>query len=250
MGVNEALRTYGAAIGALDVELDWALLGRAYCDGDGSDFFDAEMRDRVLETGFHFADEIGRAIVPGPGVSLYLGADVAELPIILAEHLVLARRVEWLNVASPATSELKRALLAVNGRLGLELPLPVLRTPRELEPRSCDHIWMVSVLTDPDVFPALHDHLYERTGGPLATGRGSLAGDRARATELVDEWLECAAPRCVLSTTDEELVVVGPRVAARGWTVAFAGEGQPSAVVGDMVRIGLLEAPRAQSTMS
>ena len=239
--VDEDLQRFGAALGALDEELDWPLLGRAACEGDGSDFYDSALRERILDTGMRFAEDIGRALDERPGRSLYLGAEIAELPVILAEHLVLGRRIEWINIECAQTSELARAIRAVGARLSLELPLPRAGGIEELEPGSCDHLWMVSVLTDPDGFPALHDELYERKEGPLATGRGSLAEDRQRAEALVEALLDRAAPRCVLSTSDEERSVLEPLVARRGWKLEFARGGRLSAIVGDRVRIGRLE---------
>jgi hypothetical protein len=243
--VNEALHAFGAALSAIDAELDWKLLGRSYCEGDGSEFFDAALRERIQDTGMRLAEDIGRALGDAPGRSLYLGAEIAELPLILAEHLVLGRQVEWLNIECVQTSELARALGAVSTRLSVQLPVPRVRGLAEIEPASCDHLWMVSVLTDPDSFPALHDTLYERAGGPLATRRGSLADDRRRAEALVEALLERAALRCVLSTSDEERGVVEPLVARRGWTLEFARGGRLSAIVGDRVRIGSLTRARA-----
>jgi hypothetical protein len=161
--------------------------------------------------------------------------------MILAEHLVLGRQVVWLNIECAQTIELARALAAVSARLAVELPVPRVRALAEIEPASCDHLWMVSVLTDPDSFPALHDALYERKGGPLATRRGSLVDDRRRADELVEALLDRAADRCVLSTSDEERGIIEPLVARRGWTLEFERGGRLSAIVGDRVRIGRLE---------
>jgi len=239
--VDEALQKYGAALGALYGELDWELLGRSACEGDGSDFYDAALRERILDTGMRFAEDIGRALREAPGRSLYLGAEIAELPVILAERLVLGRRVEWLNIECAPTTELVRAIRAVGARVGLELPVPRATGLDEIEPGSCDHLWMVSVLTDPDSFPALHDALYERKVGPLATGRGSLLDDRRRADALVEALLDRAASDCVLSTSDEERSVIEPLVARRGWKLEFARGGRLSAIVGDRVRIGSLE---------
>ena len=240
MRVVESLQQFGAALGALQEELDWALLGRCACEGDGSDFYDAALRERILDTGLRIAEDIGRALGERPGRSLYLGAEIAELPVILAEHLLLGRRVEWLNIECAQTTELARAIRAVGTRLSVELPVPRAEGIDAIEPGSCDHLWMVSVLTDPDAFPALHDALYERKGGPLATGRGSLADERRRADTLVEALLDCAAPQCVLSTSDEELGVIEPLVARRGWRLELAPGGRLSSIVGDRVRIGNL----------
>jgi hypothetical protein len=245
--MNDALSTYGAAVSALDAELDWELLGLGYCEGDGSEFFDAALREKILDTGVHFAEDVAGALGGAHGRSLYLGAEIAELPLILAEHLVMGRRVEWLNLAGPHTAEITRAIRAVSTRLSVELPVPTSRMLSDIEPASCDHLWMVSVLTDPDSFPALHDALYERTGSPLATGRGSLDDDRVRAEALVEALLDRATARCVLSTTDEERTLIEPAVVRRGWELALAPGGRLTAIVGDRVRIANLRAHRNAS---
>jgi hypothetical protein len=245
--MNEPLNTFGAAVSALDAELDWELLGSSTCEGDGSSFYDAELRERIIDTGMWFADDLARVLGDVRGQSLYLGAEIAELPLILAEHLVMRRRVEWLNIACPQTTELVRALRVVSASLGVELPTPRVRAITDIEPASCDHLWMVSVLTDPDAFPALHDVLYERTGGPLATGRGSLEDDRRRADILIGAWLDRSNPSCTLSTSDEELTLIEPLVAQRGWTLAMAPGGRLSAIVGDRVRSGRLHREQDRS---
>lgn len=244
--MDDALSTFGAAVSAIDAELDWELLGRSYCEGDGSEFFDAALREKILDTGLRFAEDIAGALGDARGRSLYFGAEIAELPLILAEHLVMGRRIEWLNIECAQTTELVRAIQAVSARLSVELPFPSRRALADIEPASCDHLWMVSVLTDPDSFPALHDALYERSTGPLATGRGSLEDDQRRANLLTEALLDRAAPHCVLSTTDEERSLVEPLVLRRGWTLEFFPGGRLSSIVGDRVRTGRLHASRAE----
>ena len=238
--MNASLQTFAAALGAVEGELDWEMLGRTYCEGDGSDFFDAALRERMRDTALLFADDVASALRGSHGASLYVGAAVAELPLILVEHLVLARRVVWINLDSAETGELRRALASTSKRLNVSVPLPHATDLASLEQAAFDHIWLVSVLTDPDHFPALHDALYERTGTHEATGRGSLAEERERANELIDCALACAASDCVLSTTDEELTLIAPRLAAVGLSLEPAASFRRSAIVGDRVRIGRL----------
>ena len=104
---------------------------------------------------------------------------------------------------------------------------------------AADHLWLVSVLTDPDAFPALHDTLYERRAGDeLATGRGHLADDRERARALVEEALDHLAPTAALvTTTDEEWTLVGPALGRRGRAAEVPSGGRLSAIVGDVVRL-------------
>ncbi len=246
MRVDNALRSFGSAVAELDGELNWELLGRAACEGDGSEFYDSALREAIVDTGLRLVQDLGQVLDPSGGRSLYLGAEVAEFPIIFAEHLVLGRHVEWLNLACAQTAELARAIQVVEARLGLALPRPRAESLDLIEPRSCNHLWLVSVLTDPEHFPALHDELYERAHGPLATGRGSLEDDRRRAHALVSSLLTRAAPGCVLTTTDEELGFVEPLLKQRGLVFQLVNKGRLSAVVGDQVRIGRIQ-PRAES---
>lgn len=238
--MKDALHSFGAAVAELDGELNWELLGRAACEGDGSDFYDSALREAILDTGLHLAQDLGQVLDPAGGRSLYLGAEVAEFPVIFAEHLVLGRRVEWLNLDCAQTAELARAIGVVEARLGITLVRPRAEGLDSIEPGSCNHLWLVSVLTDPDHFPALHDELYERRQGPLATGRGSLEDDRLRARALVSSLLERAGHGCVLTTTDEELGFVEPLLKQRGLAFELVYKSRLSAVVGDQVRMGRL----------
>lgn len=229
---------YGAAWGELVTELDWERLGRSYCEGDGSTFFDEEKLEGVLETGLVLVDELVSAFPPnGTGRSLYLGAAVAELPLLLAEKIVLRRSVLWLNLAGDEVDELTRALHVVGARLGVDLPLPSTQPLSAYADASCDHLWMASVLTDPDRFPALHDELYARAGTPLATGRGDLAAERAQAEALARELLAKAADTGLLSTTDEELTLLRRLARESGLDLRVPRDGFESAIVGDVVRV-------------
>lgn len=234
--VNDAVRRFGQTVSALDAEIDWSRLGRSYCDGDAATFFDDSLRSEIIESGLRLADDVAAALGSNTaGRSLYLGAAVAELAPILMESLVLAREVVWLNLACDETREITRALDIVGARLGIELPRPRTDALEGVGARGCNHLWMVSVLTDPDAFPALHDDLYERARGPLATGRGSLADDRARATALANALLDRATSPCVLTSTDEELAFLRPILKQRGLRWKPSGVGRLSAIVGDRV---------------
>ena len=219
---------------ALEAELDWPALGRAHCSEGGDDFFAPEQRAPIFETGLLFADDLAAALSPG-GRSLYVGASVAELAPILCEALVLEREVLWHDLPGPITDELNRALAVVAEEFDLRLPHITTASLDEIEPSTCDHLWLVSVLTDPDAFPALHDELYERTG-ELATGRGDLEDDRARASVLIDLVLDRLQLPARLATTTEELELIAPLVESRGLHLEVSPQARLSAVVGDPVR--------------
>ncbi len=233
--MGSGLHLYAAAVGELELELDWELLGRAACEGDGSAFYDAALRERILDTGFRLAQELGGSLEPG-GKSLYVGAEVAEFPQILAECLLLDRRVEWLNLACDAAVEMARALGEVGAKLGVELPRPRADGIDRLGRARFDHLWLVSVLTDPDHFPALHDELYQRRASALATGRGDLVAERSAAVALIDALLERARKNCLISASEEEWTLVEPRIRGRQWQLEFLPGQLTTACVGDVVR--------------
>lgn len=236
---------FAAVLGELELELDWAALGNAYCEGEGEGFFGEEDRQALFDAGLHFAADLattlgslpGPVSAKGPGRSLYVGAALAELAPVLCEVLVLGREVEAFALAGDETRELNRALDAVAERLDLRLPRIRTDGLETGATRPVDHLWLVSVLNDPDAFPALHDELYDRHASELATGRGELAEDRARADALLSTALAALAPPALLTTTDEELALVGGACARRGWRLDPPDQARLSAIVGDAVRM-------------
>jgi len=245
---EEAVARFAAVLTELERQLDWELLARSYCVGPAEGFFAPERRAQTFDVGLALAGEV-EACLPAPGVgrSLYVGAAVAELAPILMERIVLQREVLWINRPGPELDELARGLTALAARTGLDLPSPSSTDLADLPLAPCDHLWLVSVLTDPDAFPALHDALYERAGTPLATGRGDLARERAHAAQFVDRLLDRAALPCAFTTTDEELEIVAPCAAARGLELVVPDRFQLSALARDPVRVCRLRArPSAQ----
>ncbi len=236
--MNEAVQRFGAVYAALETELDWELLGNEYCEGDGAGFFDAALRARMLDSSLRIADELANRLQGnGPRRSVYLGAALAELAPMLVEHLVLQREVIWLNLDCVETRELRRAIGVVENRSQISLPKPGLEGLECVKSASCDHLWMASVLSDPDHFPALHDELYERAGGKLATGRGAILEDRSRAERLVRGLLACAASPGTLTTSDEELEFLTEIAHDLGWRIEVSDTFHLSVPVGDALRI-------------
>jgi len=225
---------FAAAYSELEEELDWRALGREYGEGDASGFFDAAERENLREVGLRFAGDL-EELRPS-GRSVYLGAGVFELAPLLCEMLVLGRQVRAFTLPGGEADELNRALSAVRARLGFALPRYETRAPDPDGVAPCDHGWMVSALTDPASFPALHDELYGRRGGELATGRGDPGRERARARRLVARLLDCLEPPCRLTTTDEELELVAEVCAERRLALEVPRTARLSAIVGDPVR--------------
>ncbi len=210
------------ALGAVDAAIDWAAMGELYCHEGGEQFFPPQQREAVRDAGLAFAADLGSLVRPG-GRSHYLGAAVAELPIMLFETIVLERKVHWTRLPGLESELLAEAMH--------ELPGPTPRPPCP-PPWPVDHLWCVSVLTDPDAFGALHDQLYERSGGRA----GNLEAERERAERLVEDALDDVAPPAILSTTDEEAPFFQQASTDRDWQLVFPSSGRLSGIVGDVVR--------------
>ena len=115
------------------------------------------------------------------------------------EVLVLRRKVVWVNLPGAESAALDAALASAEKAAGE--PLPRIRTGRwsAADVGPCDHLWLCSVLTDPDRFPALHDELYGRRGTPEAVGGGHPKREREEAGRLVDAALACLTDRAPTS---------------------------------------------------
>jgi len=229
---------FAAALVELEAELDWGSLGRLYCSEGGEGFFPPEQVEAQRETGLLFAADLAAALEGVPvSASLYVGAAVAELIPALSEALVLGRRVVLMNLPGPEPRALNEALGRVEERLGASLPRILEGDLAALAPAldpPFGHLWMTSVLSDPEAFPALHLCLYGR-GDRGRSGR--LETERERARALVGEILGLAAPRARLTTTDEELGIVREICAARDLRLVVPRTARLSAIVGDAVRI-------------
>lgn len=233
--MDDRHQLFGAVLGTIQAELDWERLGRAYCEGDGTDFFDAELRERWLDVGLQIGATLAEALNGSKGRSVYVGAALAEVPTMLVESIVLGREVVWINLPGDEIDELARVMRLAAEKFGIALPMPSFASVESLPRGAFDHVWMVSVLTDPDHFPALHDELYERHGTELATGRGSIVEDRERAERLTGSVLELAAPSALVTTTGEELEIVRSSAQARGSALSPILAKHVSAIVGDPV---------------
>lgn len=236
---GDKVERFGATLAALDAEVDWDAVAAVYCDGDAAGFFDEERRGAVLDAGLKLAADLGEELAPG-GRSLYVGAAVAELAPMLFEAILLERRVVWKALRSAEMDELTRALQAITVPGNPALPVP--RTERWVgrELGRCDHVWMTSVLTDPEAFPALHDALYRRQGTAEAVGGGHPKEERRRARELVEEALAASGEGALITTSDEELPIWDAAAEAGGLVLEVAPTGRMSGVVGDVIRRGRL----------
>ena len=87
--------------------LDYGRLGPIYCDEGGDEFW-AAKRGLCQRLGLKLAKALLPRLQPG-GTSLYVGAGVAEIPLLLMESLDLGRQVLACNLRKQEVQVLNRA---------------------------------------------------------------------------------------------------------------------------------------------
>lgn len=273
--VSDPAVVFAEAVALVEEELPWAELGRLYCHEGGDAFFMPDQIDAIREAGLKIASEVAAAVetatdarldaggsvsAPKPGTSgaprragtsLYFGAAVAELVPALCERFVLGREIRLLNLPGTEATLVNGALARAEQRLEAQRGEPLARLlPRievdlkALDEARFDHLWIVSVFTDPEAFPALHDDLYKLLPskkpmdpeGKEPTGRGNLPAERKRATQLLRKLLGRLELPGVVTTTDEEIPLVRAGLEARGLRVKSPHAARLSAIVGDPLR--------------
>ena len=183
------LDRFGATLGKLLQELDWELLGRAYCWEDGDDFFGQEDQGQLLDASLAVASDLGEALGRlkcQSTRSLYVGVGLAELAPMALESIVLGREVVACSLDGEEVRELGRArdsvAAAVDADLGPGPSLPIIE-PSALGPTQSagrfSHLWFVSVISDPEASPP---STTRSTTGPRIRPTKPRPSPRARAT--------------------------------------------------------------------
>ena len=212
--------------------LDYRALEEVYCD-EGGDAFWAAKKPEVERLGLEWAAEAVRRLPPG-GRSLYAGAGVVELPVMIAETLGLERSVQAANLRIEECAVLEKALAAggIGGRLQVE-PVDV----RELATAGIfDHVAAVCLLTDPESFPNLSGLTYG-TLHPAAVDGAAFAAEHERAATLADCLWDALVPEGVgwITTTFEEVPWFLERATRHGVEVAAGDTMVQTALVGDPI---------------
>jgi hypothetical protein len=209
--------------------LDWSRLGAIYCDEGGAAFW-AEHRGPALRLGMAWADRLLPRLGAG-GVSLYVGAGVAELPAMVAEVREGGRRVFAANMRAGECSVLNEGLRAV-GVGPDELTIEAGDARRLAGRGPFDQLALVSVLTDPESWPTVSALTYGRVP-PVLLDVEAFVRERAEVLALVEALLDTAAPRTVWTTTVDEVSWLMDAAARRGLRVEADEDVVETAIVGD-----------------
>jgi len=214
--------------------LDYHALGAIYCH-EGGDAFWEERREPCQKLGIQLA-EVLRDRLPQNGRSLYVGAGVAELPLLAMETLELHRTVKAYNLRTDEVALLNTACAG----LPFEFQTKDAREGRG----SFDHLWIVSVLNDPECFPEL-GALSSGRANPVTFDPASFAIERQAVFALAAGCLEKVASPGLVTTSVEEIPWITNWCERQGVACAVEDEDYPTAIVADpicFIRIG--ENPR------
>ncbi len=219
-----------ASIACIFENLDYAALGPIYCD-EGGDAFWQERRGLCQELGGKLAAVLRDRLRPG-GRSLYVGAGVAELPPLVMETAELHRTVAAYNLRADEAAVLNRACAA----LPFEFQA---KDAREAE-GPFDHLWIVSVLNDPECFPEL---------GALSSGRANpvtfdptvFTVERQAVLALAAGCLGKVARQALVTTSVDEILWITDWCERHSVPYVVEDEDYPTAIVQDpicFIRLG------------
>lgn len=222
------LRTVGAgarrATKEIFARLDYARLGPIYCDEGGDEFW-AAKRGLCQRLGLKLANALLPRLQPH-GTSLYVGGGVAEIPLLAMETLELGRRVMACNLRKQEVLVLNRACIGS--------PIRFHHQDAGSVKDRVDHLWLVSVLNDPERFPELSALSYGRANPVTFDARKFLPQQRTVAT-LVDRCLKRLLIPGLVTTTVEEAVWIAEWCHLQGVRYRIDQRTYASPTVGDPI---------------
>lgn len=202
--------------------LDYDALGDIYCEEGGEAFWKAHKK-QCQTMGSRIAEALKQRL-PQKGRSLYVGAGVAELPLLVTESLDMNRTVEAHNLRESEVRILNRACAG--------LPFTVQANNAQTAHGTFEHLWMASVLNDPECFPETSALSYGRTD-PVRFDPVAFQRERTHIQDLLDACLRKLSRPGLLSTTVEEVTWMTDWLIRH--RIPFHVEEQlyPTAIVGD-----------------
>ncbi len=210
--------------------LDYKALGSIYCH-EGGDAFWEEKRERCRELSTSLAETLAGRLSP-KGKSLYVGAGVAELPVLAMETLDLGRSVSAYNLRADEVALLNAACAG--------LPFSFQAADARHATGSFDHLWIVSVLNDPENFPEV-GALSSARANPVTFDPAAFAREREKVLALAAACLGKIARPGLVTTSVEEIPWVTDWCERHGVSFVVEDEDYPTALVEDpicFIRLG------------
>jgi len=216
-------------------QLDYQKLGPVYCYEGGDEFWKAK-RKPCEKLGINLAQTLLRKLPQG-GRSLYVGAGVAELPVLLAEAIELQRQVEPYN--------LRRSEVTVLNRACRDTPVMFHARSAAEAKGTFDHLWIVSVLNDPERFPDLSPLSYGNAN-PVTFNPQKFEQQRKIVRSIVDRCMPKLSLPGLVTTSTEEVVWIADWCHRHKIPYHVERKQYPTALVGDPVCV--LSIGRSTST--
>lgn len=212
------------AIERIFAGLDYSKLATVYCDEGGMAFWE-ERRERCRHLGIELAEVLLNRLTPA-GKSLYVGAGVAELPLLTMETLELNRTVNAFN--------LRREEVSVINAACADLPFRLVAGDAASAPGRFDHLCLISVLNDPERFPELSALSYGRAN-PVQFDTERFSKEREAVLALTDACLHKLIPPALITTSVEEIPWITDWCEQHELAWMVEEEDYPTAVVEDPV---------------
>ncbi len=225
-----------ATIASLFKRLDYHELGRIYCD-EGGDAFWRAKKGPCQRLGITLAERLRDQLTLG-GRSLYVGAGVAELPVLAMETMELGRTVVACNLRGDEVAVLNRACS--------DVPFRFLHRDASEAEGLFDHLWIVSVLNDPERFPELSALSYGRAN-PVLFDVATFTKERETVLALAAHCLQKLERPGLVTTSTEEINWITDWCLRRNVSCVVEPKSYPSATVEDpvcLIRIGGSGTPR------
>jgi hypothetical protein len=210
--------------------VDWQKLGEIYFHEDGERHW-SDRRKLVVELGCQLARRLQRHTKPA-GMSLWVGAGVAELPVMLAEVMLMERTVVAANLLEAECDVLNAALAKAAPSVVLHYEAGDARVVAG--DQAFDHLGCISVFTDPEIWPALSGVAYGRLP-PVQLDLEQFAREREQARELAASLFSLLSPESSITTTAEEASWFLEQADAHGREIDPSDDLLDTAVVGDPV---------------
>lgn len=219
-----------AAISTIFRRLDYRALGRIYCD-EGGDAFWRAKKGPCRRLGIALAEALRTRLRAG-GRSLYVGAGVAELPVLAMETMELGRTVTACNLRADEVAVLNQACH--------DAPFRFVHQDAGEVDGSFDHLWIVSVLNDPERFPTLSALSYGRAN-PVLFDVAAFVKERETVVTLADRCLNKLQLPGLVTTSVEEINWITDWCLKRNIACVVEPKSYPTAVVEDpvcLIRVG------------
>jgi hypothetical protein len=211
--------------------LNYKLLEAVYCYEGGDEFWRAK-REPCRRLGTKVAEVLIKKL-PHGGRSLYVGGGVTEVPALLAEAIELQRQVAPYN--------LRRAEVVVLNRACRSLPVRFKAQDAASAPGHFDHLWIVSVLNDPERFPHLAPLSYGQAD-PVTFDPVRFQKERQTVQTIVEQCMPKLTLPGLVTTSTEEVIWIADWCHRHHVPYRVERKQYPTALVGDpicFVQIGM-----------